>query len=429
MITSANLSLAVENCRVPGRVGYVLKRYPRFSETFVVNEILAHEAIGLDIDIFALRPTVDTHFQHAIGDVRASVTYLNSNTLRASHLWEEISCYAQLNPKIWSILPLLSSCDVMDICQGIQLAKLVLSRGIGHLHAHFATSASSVARVASLLTDVPYSVTAHAKDIFHEEVNEEELGRKLADAAAIVTVSNFNATNLERRFPQQARRIYRIYNGLPLEKYPYRDPRDRMPKLVAVGRLVEKKGFSDLVTACSLLRHSGTRFTCEIIGEGDFEECLRDQIHELGLEGVVSLLGALPQREVHQIMQEASLFVAPCVTATTGDRDGLPTVILEAMALGTPCLATNVTGISEVVRHLETGIILPERQPQLLADAIAKYISDPQLGVRMARAARELMQNQFDASENTAQLRQIFSICRSDVIDRNNIQPTLAEVG
>lgn len=429
MIASANLNLAAEGCRTPGPVGYVLKRYPRFSETFVVNEILAHEAAGLEIDIFALRPTVDTHFQHAIADVRASVTYLNSNTQRASHLWEEISGFAQRNPKIWSILPRLSSYDAMDICQGIQLARQVLSRGIEHLHAHFATSASSVARVASLLTDVPFTLTAHAKDIFHEEVDEAELGQKLADATAIVTVSNFNAIDLGRRFPQQARRIHRIYNGLPLENYPYRDPRDRMSKLVAVGRLVEKKGFSNLVTACSLLLQSGTRFTCEIIGEGEFEGSLRTQIQELGLEGAVSLLGALPQREVHRIIQEATLFVAPCITASTGDRDGLPTVILEAMALGTPCLATDVTGISEVVRHLETGLIVPEQQPQLLADAIAKYFSDPQLGVKMARSARKLMQDQFDAPYNTAQLRQIFSNCKSKIGDRNNVQPILAEVG
>ena len=413
----------------PQRVGYVLKRYPRFSETFVVNEILAHEVAGLNLEIFALRPTVDTHFQHAVADVRAAVTYLNSNVLRGSSLWDEFRAYGEQNPRLWKVLQHADGTDALEIHQGIQLARLVETRGIDHLHAHFATSATAVARIASLLTGVPYSITAHAKDIFHEDVDDKQLERKFSDASAVVTVSNFNVTDLTRRFPRQAKQIIRIYNGLPLAQYPFRDPCDRVKKIVAVGRLVEKKGFSDLISACSIMQRTGMRIACEIIGEGEFENSLRSQIQQLGLEDSVSLLGALPQREVHRIIQEASIFVAPCITASTGDRDGLPTVILEAMSLGTPCVSTDVTGISEVVRHNETGLIVPERQPAKLAEAIRALLANVDLGVDLARSARQLMQEQFDAFENTNRLREIFASCGVRSSDISLSQPILAEVG
>ena len=169
------ISTLSDGALLPKRVGYVLKRYPRFSETFVVNEILAHEAAGLAIEIFALRPTVDSHFQHAIANVRADVHYLPGNGLRAGSFWEEISAYGERNPRLWSVLQNSVGTDVLDVYQGVQLALQVERLGIDHLHAHFATSASAVARMASLLTGVPYSITAHAKDIFHEDVNETQL--------------------------------------------------------------------------------------------------------------------------------------------------------------------------------------------------------------------------------------------------------------
>lgn len=411
------------------RVGYVLKRYPRFSETFVVNEILAHEAAGLELDIFALRPTVDTHFQHAVGDVRAAVTYLPCSGLRAAQLWEEIASYGQANPRLWTALQQSSGYDALEIFQGIQLAREVEARGIEHLHAHFATSATAVARMASLLTGVPYTLTAHAKDIFHESVDEGQLKQKLADAVAVVTVSNFNVTDLSRRFPQHAKNVRRVYNGLPLAQYPYRDPRGRKHKIVAVGRLVEKKGFSDLISACSKLQEAGLRIDCEIIGEGDCASDLQAQICELNLQHSVLLLGPLPHREVHRAIQEAALFVAPCITASTGDRDGLPTVILEAMALGTPCISTDVTGITEVVRHLETGVIVAERNPELLAEAIRTLLADDSLGVELARSARRLIQDQFDSYRNSGHLREIFAASRGPGARSQVAQPVLAEVG
>lgn len=419
----AHYSLPTNNPRLPRRVAYVLKRYPRFSETFVVNEILAHEAAGLEIDIFALRPTSDTHFQHAIADVRAPVTHLRYGGLKAEAVWGALDAYGRNFPTMWPILRSALGYSAVEVYQSVLLAREIGERGIEHIHAHFGTTAAGVARLASLLTEVPYTFTAHAKDIFHESVDEEMLGRKMADAAGVITVSDFNVGDLAARFPESAAKIRRIYNGLNLESYPYLSAENRRSQIVAVGRLVEKKGFCDLIDACAILADKGVRYDCTIIGGGELEAPLRAQIQRLDLEDRVALVGPRPQQEALQAIRQAAVCVAPCITATTGDRDGLPTVLLEAMATGTPCLSTAVTGIPEVVRHEETGLLVPEQQPQQLAKAIQRLLADGELRVRLAKAARSLVDDQFSIDTNIAQMRRLFADCQPKPLQRS-----LAEV-
>ena len=143
--------------------------------------------------------------------------------------------------------------DVRDAVQALQLAELVSDRGITHLHAHFGSVATTVARLAARITDVTYSFTAHAKDIFHADVDADDLRRKLSDAAAVVTVSDFNVDYLRRHYGSAADRVTRVYNGIDLDRFAFTPPIDRSPVIAGVGRLVEKKGFGDLVTACALL--------------------------------------------------------------------------------------------------------------------------------------------------------------------------------
>ncbi|NOZ39400.1 MAG: glycosyltransferase family 4 protein [Planctomycetes bacterium] len=416
--------ISANNDARPRKVGYVLKRYPRFSETFVVNEILAHEAAGLAIEVFALRPNTDTHFQHAIADVRAPINHLRYGGIKAETLWCEIDAFAREFPEKSNLLSDATGYPAVEVFQALLLARKIRERGIEHLHAHFGTTAAGVARLASLLTDVPYTFTAHAKDIFHEYVDEEMLGRKIADAAAVVTVSDFNVDDLSERFPQSSDKIRRIYNGLPLDKYLYSPPTNRPAKIVAVGRLVEKKGFNDLIDACALLKKTHVNFECTIIGGGDLEGSLRSQIQQLNLAECVTLAGPLPQQEVHKTIREAAVCVAPCITASTGDRDGLPTVLLESMALGTPCVSTAVTGIPEIIRDEETGLLVPEREPSKLAEAMQRLLGDEPLRVRLAAAARELFERDFSIEANTYQMREVFGQCQPHLA-----QQPLAEVG
>ena len=390
------------------KVGYVVKRYPRYSETFIVNEILAHEAAGLEIEIFSLLPPEDGHFQDVISRVRAPVTYLSAKGLKVQDFWSALEEGGKVFPNSWNSLEVARGEDVHRVYQAIVLAREARLRSISHLHAHFATAATSVARLAASFAGVPYALTAHAKDVFHESVRPEDLRRKLGDAAAAVTVSDYNLEYLRRTYGPAAARTRRIYNGLDLERFPYEPPRERPPRIVAIGRLVEKKGFVDLVEACARLAAGGRRFTCQIVGMGPQEAELRARIERRGLGDRVELLGPRPQSELVRHVRDAAVVAAPCVIGIDGNRDGLPTVLLEAMALGTPCVSTDVTGIPEVLRNGETGLMVPQRDPAALAAAVGRLLEEPTLRVRLASRARRLIEAEFDVHRNAALLREAF---------------------
>ncbi len=390
------------------RVAYVLKRYPRYSETFIVNEILAHEAAGQELRIVSLYPPSDSHFQDALARVRAPVTYLTAERLKTASFWETLQGAQARLPGVTAGLELTRGEDVRHVYQALRLAVLAQQEGITHFHAHFGTAATSVARLAASFAGLGYTFTAHAKDIFHESVDPEDLRRKLEDAAAVVTVSDYNLAFLRDHYGRTAR-LQRIYNGMDLSLFPYAEPRGRPPHIVAVGRLVEKKGFGDLVEACAVLAERGRDFRCLVIGTGPLEAELRAQVMRLGLTGKVQLLGPRPQRELAAFLQGAAAFAAPCVVGADGNRDGLPTVLLEAMALGTPCVSTDVTGIPEILRHEETGLRVPQRRPEKLADALSRLMADASLRVRLARRARALVERDFDITRNAAALREVFA--------------------
>ncbi len=390
------------------RVGYVVKRYPRFSETFIVNEILAHEKAGLDLDIFALRPPVDTHFQPAIARVRAEVRYLQDKG-KMSDLWEALRVANEHMPTCQTEMLSFDDEQVGTVYQALQLATAVKEKGINHLHAHFATSAATVARIAAALAGITYSFTAHAKDIFHESVVEADLRKKLQDASSTITVSDFNVEYLQEKYGPAASRVVRIFNGIELDRFQYESPDERPPCIVAVGRLVEKKGFSCLIEACDILADRSIAFKCQIIGEGMLYDQLNDQIKSAALSHCIELVGPRPQSEIAGLLQNAAVFAAPCVIGKDGNRDGLPTVLLESMALGTPCISTDVTGIPEILHDGETGLLVPQEDAMALADAIERLINNGSLRVRLAEKARQLIEMQFDIHRNAARIRKHFT--------------------
>jgi colanic acid/amylovoran biosynthesis glycosyltransferase len=402
-------------------VGYILKRYPRYSETFVVNEILAHEAAGLNIEIFALRPPSDTHFQNIISQVRASVTYIRKpiqgrvseslNSLAptaACYFWAELQEASKVIPDFWSKLAVAQGEQANTVYQAAWLAREARLKGITHFHAHFGTVATSVARLASHFTGIPYTFTAHAKDIFHESVEFEDMQRKLQDAATVVTVSDYNLNYLQKNYGVAAKEVQRIYNGLDLRQLQYSSPAERPPLIISVGRLIEKKGLSVLIDACAILKQKNYEFQCQIVGAGSLEPALRQQIQDLELQSTVEIIGPRPQNEVFQLMQQAAVFAAPYVIGKDGNRDGLPTVLLEAMALGTPCVSTDVTGIPELVRDGETGLIVPQHDAEQLANALEQLLTDAALRVKLSAQARQLIESEFGIHRNAAMLRGLF---------------------
>jgi glycosyltransferase involved in cell wall biosynthesis len=403
------------------RVGYVVKRYPRFSETFIVNEILAHESAGLDVDIFALRPVEETHFQDRLAQVRAAVTRLPDKQRTAEALWRLMGGAQDHLPGAWAALGEMRDESQRDVAQAILLAIACRTRGVGHLHAHFGTVATTVARLAAQLAGIGYSFTAHAKDIYYDYAENVNLAAKLRDARHVVTVSDFNATYLRERFGPDAAGVVRLYNGLDLDRFTYSEPAAAATDIVAVGRLIEKKGFNILIEAVRLLHANGTPVRCRIVGGGDDHAHLAAQIASEGLGDVVELTGPRPQSEVIAMIRAAAVLACPSITGRDGNRDGLPTVLLEAMALGTPVIATDVTGIPELVRDGETGLCVPEGDPVALADGLARLLGAHDLRLKLATAGRRIIEEKFDIAANAAVLRSLFFDTAADAARRSEV--------
>lgn len=392
---------------MPGdaRVGYVLKRYPRLSETFVVSELLGREEAGEELVVASLRAAGDPRFHPAVASVRAPVTWIDVPHTPAS-LWADLAAAHRELPGLGPVLPELLVLDPADAAQALRVARWTVRSGVTHLHAHFATLATTVARLASRITGVPYSFTAHAKDVFHTSVDEAALRRAIADAHHVVTVSEFNRRWLRERFGRAAR-VHRVYNGLDVAGTPFRSPVVRNGRIAFVGRLVEKKGLPDLVDAVALLRERGRDVGLDVVGGGAAEREVRAQVAQLGLDDLVAFHGPQPAHRVQEVVAAASALVAPCVHAADGDRDGLPTVLLEAMAVGTPCVSTRVTGIPEAVLADRTGLLVGERDPGELARAAERLLGDTALRVRLAAAARAHVERHFDRRVQARELARL----------------------
>ena len=394
----------------PRRIGYVLKMYPRFSETFIVSEILAREAAGEQIVIFSLRPPTDARFHPELARVQAPVIPIgrSSSPRRLWETWREAMTDPQIADGLSANLEEMVAVEADEAEQAITVARLAREHGVTHLHAHFASMATTVARLAGRLAAMPYSFTAHAKDIFHRDVEDADLARKLRDAHHAITISRYNLDHLRERFGDAAvEHLHLVRNGLELERFEYL-PRPEMrpvPRILAVGRLVEKKGFVHLIDAVAALREVGIEVTAEIVGDGPLQETLAERIETHGLEGSVQLLGPRTQEEVRSLLQEADLFAAPFVIAEDGNADGLPTVLLEAMASGIPCIAADVTAVGEVVRTGETGWLIRSDDTAVLATALRDAIAAGPARRRLTDAARALIEAEYASDGQAARLR------------------------
>jgi colanic acid/amylovoran biosynthesis glycosyltransferase len=396
-------------------IAYILKRYPRLSETFIVNEMRELRRQGATLTILAAGDPGEKIVHTKVRELDVPVYYLPDDALFKSVQMQHRSCYAA-DAQTLDVSRLkggASSKAYLQALQVVAVAPLLRKLGVEHLHAHFATGASTLAMQLSECTGLHFSFTAHAKDIFHESVDKDELVEKITRASAVVTVTDFNLRHLngllrERGLPES---VTRIYNGLDLAEFaPDATPRE--PGLVVgVGRLVEKKGFDTLIAAIARLRADGRAVRCVIIGDGEERASLTQKIAELGLQETVVLAGAQPQEQVIEQLRRASVFALPCCVGEDGNMDALPTVLLEAMALGTPVISTLVNGIPEIITHGEQGLLVPERDPAALAAAIDAVLGNPALCAVLRAGGLHKMRVAFDATRNVAALQGVFESC------------------
>ena len=397
------------------RLGYVLKCFPRLSETFILNELLGLERLGAEVTVLSrYRPSEEVPHA-ALGSLEAKVHYLEP--LLQERFWEPFEIHRRLvrrfgpshDEALRAALSYRSRQELRYWLLAAAVAEKAVHQDIDCLHGHFATGSASVARYASRITGVPYSSTAHAKDIYSDAVDRKRLRDLLVDASFVVTVSDANVEYLNSIAPEA--NVVRVYNGLDLEQFsalpepPSPDP----PLLLSVARLVEKKGIADLLSAVAALRNSGRELRCRLVGSGPLEEPLRAQAQDLGLDGAVEFIGSASQEEVLDVhLPAASAYVLPCVVAADGDRDGLPTTLLEAMARGVPVVSTRLPGVPEAVPHGEAGLLADEGDVAGLTRAIASTLEDREATTRRVGSARRHIESLFDSRKNTRQLFGLF---------------------
>ncbi len=297
-----------------------------------------------------------------------------------------------------------------DFTRLIYIGLRLREMGVGHVHAHFAGMAARTAFWLNKFFPITFSFTAHANDIFTPRNFEIGLDKLVGAARAIVTETDYAAEFLRERFSHRADRVHRNYNGLDLAEFRHADFSSTPPLIIAVGRLIPKKGFGDLVHACALLAKRGKSFRCEIIGEGPLENELRGQIEGTGLQSCVILAGAKPQSQLRERLAAASVFVLPSVIDSDGGMDNLPTVIMEAMATSLPVVSTNLGGIPEMVIENETGFLVRPGDALAMADAIEKLINDRPLSQKLGDRGYERAQRLFSIEKNVRELCSLLTL-------------------
>ncbi len=383
-------------------IAYILKRFPRFSETFILNELLAHEAAGYKTRVYSLLAPPEEPRHARLADLKADVMILKVHGKGPDGVppsGDEALFSGKTPQEIGALLRKASA-----------IAADAKACGITHFHAHFGSDTTTVACLAARAIGGTYSFTAHAKDIYHTYVTpaaDAEMRRaKLREAAFVATVSDYNARHLSDLCPEA--RVIRLYNGIDLAAFrPVVSADQRPGNLIAVGRMVPKKGFDVLLEACALLKARNVPFSLSLIGSGPLEEALRAQRASLGLEDSVSMDGALPQEALIDKMGTAQAAVLPCVVTESGDRDGLPTVLLEAMARGLPVVTTTVSGGPEIVRDGLTGRLCAPGDAPSLADALGDVLSVPERAHLMGQAGRRRAEELFDLKTNAGRLRRL----------------------
>jgi glycosyltransferase involved in cell wall biosynthesis len=395
-------------------VGYVLRKFPVLSETFILNELLELEAQGVPLHVFSLQPPNDPRYHEDLPRLAAHITYVPGITDIRKLLRHHQRLARQVPGPYRRTLAYVASRGRAKLLWRFVQAGFVASEArrlrLGHLHGQFANHPTTVAMLASRIGGLPFSFTAHAVDLFKSEVNPRILGRKVAEARFAATVSEYNVGFLRKVAPEANGKIVHVPNGIDLERFsPNGTPPWSPFRILCVARLVEKKGIPVLIEACRILRDRGHSFTCDIVGKGILRPQLEALIQEHRLRELVHLRGPATQGEVRERYRASHLYVLPCIVAADGNRDGLPVSLVEALACGLPVISTPVTGIPEVVRDGHNGLLVPSGDAAALAEAMARLINDLGLYRSLRAAARPSVSPRFDRHRTIAELSSRFA--------------------
>ena len=399
------------------RIAYVVSLFPKLSETFILREIIELRRRGHEVVIVSLRGQLepvahkeaaelagltlypDLGLHPALATVRCALTRPLALAAITARLVRSHLAHPVILAKTLALLP-----------WSVGFAAKLRAKGVDHVHAHWATYPATAAWIISKLNRVPYSVTGHAHDIY---LPNPMLPLKLSDASFFATISEFNrALLIQMCGPEALEKVRVIHCGLPLASFPYAESRpgpSGPPAVVSVGRLVDYKGFDVLVRACARLRQKGLPIRCVVVGEGPERGALEALVRELGLEGAVTLVGEKPQDQVRERISGADAFALASTKGRDGQQDGIPIVLMEAMALGVPVISTKISGIPELVADNVTGLLAAPGDDAHLAAALERILADRELRERLRASARAMIDKEFNLSRSVSMLCEEFA--------------------
>jgi glycosyltransferase involved in cell wall biosynthesis len=408
------------------RIAYVVSRFPKLSETFIVDEIVELRRLGLEIDLYSLLEGQESVAHPEARALAEDLNAANRESLRsllgASGAWllerpvVWLALFAEVFSETWRSPRTLARSIAALFAAGL-FARRMRRDGVTHLHAHWATHPALMAWAIHRLTAIPYSFTIHADDLF---VTQSLLETKLREAARIVTISRYNADFLEERYSDAiAGKLEIVHCGVRTDAFspgirPAPPTSGHRPlKILCVARLEPKKGHRDLVEACRKLAERGIELDCALLGDGALRETVEAQA-AARLRGFESLarvrcLGAVAREQVLTSLREAGVFVLPSVIGTDGRRDGIPVALMEAMAMELPVVATRVSGVPELVEDGVHGRLVEPGDPNALADAIESISREPERARALGHAGRARVCAEFDVERNGIRMKAILT--------------------
>lgn len=394
------------------KIAFLTHIHPYITQTFTFNEIRFWRKSGIQLDVISLRKPSVNNVKILPEEMRKEErTTLYFSNLRFVY-WLKGLILILINPgpafqTLWHVMstPYLRFTTwklrlqaILTWLRAVVLTPFIQENKYDHLHADFADDAATIAWIISRFLGVPYSFRSHTS------YNPHLLSRKLRDAKFVLAISRYDKDRLIRETRQNLNNNVVVgYLGVDLREWPYNGKVTHSNLIVCVGTLQEKKGQLNLIEACAILNREGISFRCLLIGDGPMRVRLEREIKNKQLPDKIELLGYLPNDRVKALMSQAAVLCMPSVVAPSGDVDGIPYVLMEAMALGKPCVSTPVSGISELIRHEVDGLLAQEGDPVSLAFALKRLLADPELRTRLGKAARKKIEMTFDAERNARQ--------------------------
>jgi len=396
------------------KIAMLLSQFPETHETFILREFLGLKETHIPFEIFSLKKCRDKIIHPE------ALPFIEQTHYAPSLCVGPILYFCFRHPL--KFLKAKLTCIVFNIHHPMQLikamgvfirscyfARLMRQRGVTHIHAHWATMPTTGADVISQLTGIPFSFTAHAWDIYLN--NPRNLKDKIRKAQFALTCTKANKEFLNQMDPTKtSNKVIVNYHGLDLNDFAFREDKKREDNLIfSVGRLVEQKGFKYLIKACGLLKERGLSFQCIIIGNGPLRKEFEELRRNLNLDDFVEMPGTVTQKEIKELFQRANVFAAPSVISKNGDRDGIPNVILEALAIGVPVVAANVSGIPEVIIDQETGRLIESHNARQLANALERVLTEKDPVKKFSLNGRKMIEQNFNVYQNVQEMVELFS--------------------